>query len=140
MNILEKFRKLLAMPEVAENIELKAKMGEIYTDYLEQLDKNHELSSKVRELEDIADIKKHAKIDSGFYTIDGVKDIYGKELRFCLNCLYEHNLQIPMMYGIIERGVEEYFSGREIKPNLFGLTCRKCNTKLVLTGKEKGNG
>lgn len=140
MGKLDTFRKVMALPEVIQNVELTIKLKEIYTDYLELLEKNNELNSQLRDFEEISNIKKNAKINSGFYTISEIKDIKGKEIPFCLNCLYEHRLQIPMMYGIIERGTMEAFSGETIIPNLFGLICRKCDTKLVTNGKENGNG
>lgn len=34
----------------------------------------------LKELKEIADIKKKAEINSGYYTIDGVKDINAKEI------------------------------------------------------------
>lgn len=140
MGKLDNFRKLMALPEVIESVELTNKLKGLYTEFLELLEENNELKTKLKEFDDVSDIKKNAKIYTGFYTLDGVKDANGDDIRFCLNCLYEHKLQMPMMYGIVERGVEEYFSGREIKPNLFGYICKKCDTKVILTGKEKNNG
>lgn len=137
MGKIENFRKLLALPEVIENVELTNKLREVYTDYLELLEKNGELNSKIKEIENISDIKKKAKVHSGYYTIDGTKDVDGNEIPFCFNCLYEHGLQIPMMYGIVERGTMELFSGQTISPNVFGLTCRKCNMRLVTDVNKK---
>ena len=135
MSIVEKFRKLMALPEVVQNVELTEQLKNIYDDYFALLEKNNDMSARLRELDDISEIKKKAKINSGFYTLDGVKDIHGKEICFCLNCLYEHKLQIPMMYGIIERGIQEYYSGEVITNNLYGLICKKCGTKLAITNK-----
>ena len=137
MGKIENFRKVLALPEVIENVELTNKLKEVYTDYLELLEKNSELNSKLKEITDVSDIKKKAKVYSGYYTIEGVKDVDGNEIPFCFNCLYEHGIQIPMMYGIVERGTMELFSGQTISPNVFGLSCRKCNMKLVLNTKEE---
>lgn len=136
MGKLETFRKIMALPEVAENIELYNKLKDLYTYYLELLEKNNELTTKLKSYEEITNIKKIAKIDSGYYTINDIKDINGNEIPFCLNCLYEHGLQIPMMYGIVERGVEDILSGETISPNVFGFTCKKCKTKLVKCKKE----
>lgn len=135
MGKIENFRKVLALPEVIQNVELTSKLKDLYTDYLELLEKNNELNSKLKEIGDISDIKKKAKINSGFYTLDDVKDIHGDEICFCLNCLYEHNLQIPMAFGIIERGMSELYSGRTVVPSLYGLSCHKCGTKLAVNNK-----
>lgn len=141
MGKLDNFRKILALPEVMQNVELTNQLRELQTDYFELLEKNNELNTKLREIGDISDIKQKAKVDTGFYTLDGVKDIYGEDICFCLNCLYEHNLQIPMNFGIVERGVSEVFSGRTLVPSLCGLSCHKCGTKIAYTGKgEKNNG
>ncbi len=135
MSIAKKFRKIMALPEVIQNVELTEQLKNLYDDYFELLEKNNEMSAKLREINDVSEIKKNAKINTGFYTLDGVKDIHGKEICFCLNCLYEHKLQIPMMYGIIERGIQEYYSGEKITNNLYGLICKKCGTKLATTKK-----
>lgn len=135
MVTLNKFRKLLALPEVVQSVELTDKLKELYTGYLELLEENNELKAKLKEASDIAEIKRTAKIYSGFYTLDNVKDFNGEEIPFCLNCLYEYGLQIPMMYGIIERGISELHSGITVRPNVYGLTCNKCKTKLATTYK-----
>ena len=88
MGKIENFRKVLALPEVIENVELTNKLKEVYTDYLELLEKNSELNSKLKEITDVSDIKKKAKVYSGYYTIEGVKDVDGNEIPFCFNCLY----------------------------------------------------
>lgn len=137
MGKLENFRKVLAMPEVKENVELLSKLKDIYTDCLELLDENQELKAKLKEAEDVADIKKNAKVYSGFYTLDGVKDAEGEEIPFCLNCLYEHKLQIPMMFGVVERGLQDMLTGRIFKENTYGFTCQKCGTKLAVNKQEK---
>lgn len=87
MGKLDNFRKLLALPEVIDNVELTNKLKDLYTDYLELLEENNELKTKLIEANDVADIKKNAKIYSGFYTLDGVKDAQGEDICFCLNCL-----------------------------------------------------
>ena len=132
---IEMFRKALALPEVIQNVELTDILKELYTDYLELLEKNNELKDKLRSIDDIADIKKKAKVRNGFYTLDGVKDAEGNEICFCLNCLYEHSLQIPMIYGVIERGTQEFFSGQTLMPTIYGITCKKCGTHLAITKK-----
>ena len=133
MSKLEKFRKIMALPEVIQNVELTEQLKDIFVAYFELLEKNNEMSAKLKEIDDISEIKKNAKINSGFYTLDGVKDIHGKEIHFCLNCLYEHKLQIPMVFGVIERGIQEYYSGEVVKKSLYGLSCKKCGTKLAVT-------
>ena len=133
MSKLEKFRKIMALPEVIQNVELTEQLKDIFVAYFELLEKNNEMSAKLKEIDDISEIKKKAKINSGFYILDGIKDIHGTEICFCLNCLYEHKLQIPMTFGIIERGVQEYYSGEVLKKNLYGLSCKKCGTKLAVT-------
>lgn len=133
MSKLEKIRKIMALPEVIQNVELTEQLKDIFAAYFELLEKNNEMSEKLKEIDDISEIKKNAKINSGFYTLEGVNDIHGKEICFCLNCLYEHKLQIPMTFGIIERGIQEYYSGEVLKKNLYGLSCKKCGTKLVVT-------
>lgn len=40
---IEMFRKALALPEVIQNVELTGILKELYTDYLELLEKNSEL-------------------------------------------------------------------------------------------------
>lgn len=135
MGKMESFRKVLALPEVMENVELTEKLKEIYTDYLELLEQKNELQDRLNKIDDISNIKKKAKVNSGFYTLDGVKDIHGDDIPFCLNCLYEYNLQIPMMLGIIERGKQELYSGKVIIPSTYGLSCNKCGTKIAFTGK-----
>lgn len=135
MGKLDKFRKILALPEVMDNVELTAKLKDLYTDYLELLEKNNELQAKLREMEEISNIKKIAKVNSGFYTIEGIKDIYGDEIPFCLNCLYEYGLQIPMVYGIVERGIKDLASGRTIRPSVYGLSCNKCKAQLAASKK-----
>ncbi len=132
---IEMFRKALALPEVIQNVELTDTLKEIYTDYLELLEKNNELKEKLKSIEDIADIKKKAKVKNGFYTLDGVNDAEGNEICFCLNCLYEYGLQIPMIYGIVERGTQELYSGRTIIPTTFGISCNKCGTHLAMSKK-----
>ena len=137
MGKLDKFRKVLALPEVIQNVELTNKLKDVYTDYLELLDENNELKAKLKESEDIQDIKKNAKIYTGFYTLDGVKDAQGEDIPFCLNCLYEHKLQIPMVFGVVERGIQDLMTGRTFRDNTYGLSCRKCGTKLASYRKEK---
>ena len=66
MGKLDTFRKVMALPEVIQNVELTIKLKEIYTDYLELMEKNNELNSKLRDIEEISNIKKNAKINSGF--------------------------------------------------------------------------
>lgn len=133
MSKIEMFRKALALPEVMQNVELTTVLKELYTDYLELLDKNNELKEEIYNLKNVADIKKNAKVKNGFYTLDGVKDVDGNEICFCLNCLYEYGLQIPMTFGIVERGTMELYSGRTIMPTTYGLSCRKCGTRLVVS-------
>ena len=135
MGKLDNFRKLLALPEVIESVELTNKLKVLYTDYLELLEENSELKLKLNEANDVSDIKKNAKINSGFYTLDGVKDIHGEDVCFCLNCLYEHKLQIPMSFGVVEKGVMDLFSGRTFVPSTYGLSCHKCGTKLAVQNK-----
>lgn len=135
MGKLETFRKVLALPEVVQSIELSGTLKELYTDHLELLDKNNELKDKLRKLEEVGDIKKNAKIRSGYYTLDGVKDVDGNEIPFCLNCLYEYGLQIPMTYGVVKNGRMEYFSGQTITPTLYGISCQKCGTHLAMSKK-----
>ena len=77
---IEMFKKALALPEVIQNVELTGILKELYTDYLELLEKNNELKDKLRSIDDIADIKKRAKVRNGFYTLDGVKDAEGNEI------------------------------------------------------------
>lgn len=133
MGKLETFRKVLALPEVVQSIELSGTLKELYTDHLELLEKNNELKDKLRKLEEISDLKKNAKIKGGYYTIDGVKDANGDEIYFCLNCLYEHGLQIPMLFGVVERGKQELYSGKVVIPNTYGISCKKCGTKLAVS-------
>mgnify|MGYP004573217461 CR=1 FL=1 len=140
MGKLDTFRKVMALPEVLNNVELTNKLKEAYTDYLELLEENNEIKTKLKELEEVNDIKKNAKIYSGFYTLDGVKDVNGEDICFCLNCLYEHKLQIPMAFGVVERGVMDLISGTTFVPNKYGLSCHKCGTKLAINKKEKNNG
>lgn len=130
------FRKLLAFPEVIQNVELTDILKELYTNYLELLEKNNELKEMLKNSKDIADIKKKAKVKNGYYTIDNVKDADGNELKFCLNCLYEYGLQIPMTFGVIERGTKEFYSGKTIIPNTYGITCKKCGTCLAVSSKK----
>ena len=141
MGKLENFRKILTLPEVIESVELTNKLRELQEDYFELLEDKNELQERLNTINDISDIKKKAKINSGFYTIDEVKDIHNDNIPFCLNCLYEHNLQIPMMLGIIERGKQELYSGKVIIPSTYGLSCNKCGTKIAFTDKgDKNNG
>ncbi len=137
MGKLDTFRKVMALPEVLNNVELANKLKEAYTDYLELLEENNEIKTKLKELEEINDIKKNAKIYSGFYTLDGVKDANGEDVCFCLNCLYEHKLQIPMTFGVVERGYMDLLSGKTFVPNTYGLSCHKCGTTLAINAKEK---
>ena len=125
MGKLDKFRKIMALPEVVQSVELSDKLKDLYTDYLELLEKN------------VSDIKKNAKIHNGFYTLYGVNDISGDEIPFCLNCLFEYGLQIPMNYGIVERGLQDALSGKVFKHNTYGLICNKCKIKLATGVKEK---
>lgn len=133
---IEMFRKALALPEVMQNIELTGILKELYTDHLELLEKNNELKEKLKNSDNIADIKKKAKVKNGFYTIDNAKDADGNELKFCLNCLYEYGLQIPMTFGVIERGTQELYSGETLIPNTYGITCKKCGTRLAMSSKK----
>lgn len=135
MSKIEMFRKALALPEVIQNVELTGVLKELYIDHLELLEKNNELKEKLKSLEDIADIKKKAKVKNGFYTLDDVKDTEGNEICFCLNCLYEYGLQIPMTFGVVERGTQEFYSGRTIMPNVYGISCKKCGTHLAISKK-----
>lgn len=136
MSKIEMFRKALALPEVIQNVELTGVLKELYIDHLELLEKNNELKEKLKSLEDIADIKNKAKVKNGFYTLDDVKDADGNEICFCLNCLYEYGLQIPMAYGVVERGTQELFSGRTFIPSTYGLSCKKCGTRLAMSKKQ----
>lgn len=61
MGKIEMFRKAMALPEVVENVELTGIIKELYTDHLELLEKNNELKEKIRNFEDVADIKKEQK-------------------------------------------------------------------------------
>ena len=137
MGKLDKFRKIMALPEVVQSVELSDKLKDLYTDYLELLEKNNELSAKLKENANVSDIKKNAKIHNGFYTLNGVNDISGDEIPFCLNCLFEYGLQIPMNYGIVERGLQDALSGKVFKHNTYGLICNKCKIKLATGVKEK---
>ena len=130
------FRKALALPEVIQNVELTGILKELYIDHLELLEKNNELKEDLKKLEDISDIKKKAKVKNGFYTLDNVNDIDGNEIYFCLNCLYEYGLQMPMTYGIVERGTKEFYSGRTFIPTTYGITCQKCGTRLAMSQKK----
>ena len=47
---IEMFRKALALPEVIQNVELTGILKELYTDYLELLEKNSELKDKLRSI------------------------------------------------------------------------------------------
>lgn len=131
MGKIDNFRKLLALPEVIESVELTSKLKDIYTEYLELLEENNELKTKLKNVDDVSDIKKNAKIYSGFYTLDGVKNEKGEDICFCLNCLFEHKLQIPMGFGIVERGIMNALYGRTLVPNTYGLSCNKCGIKLA---------
>lgn len=133
MGKLETFRKVLALPEVVQNVELTGTLKELYTDHLELLEKNNKLKEKLKKLEEVADIKKKAKVKNGFYTLDNVKDVDGKEIPFCLNCLYEYGLQIPMTFGVVEKGIQELDSGKTVRPTTYGISCKKCGTHLAMT-------
>ena len=135
MSKIEIFRKALALPEVIQNVKLTGILKEIYTDHLELLEKDNELKEKLKNFETIADIKKNAKVKNGFYTLEDVKDVDGNEIPFCLNCLYEYGLQIPMTYGVVKNGTMEYFSGQTITPTLYGISCQKCGTHLAMSKK-----
>ena len=137
MGKIETFRRLLALPEVIESVELTSKLKDIYTDYLELLEENNELRTKLKEIDNISNIKNNAKIYSGFYTLDGVTNANGEDICFCLNCLYEHKLQIPMNFSLVERGMMDALSGRTIIPSTYGLSCNKCGIKLATTRGEK---
>lgn len=132
---IEMFRKALALPEVMQNVELTDMLKELYEDYLELLEKNNELKNKLISTDEISEIKRKAKVKNGFYTLDGVTDAKGSEIPFCLNCLYEYGLQIPMIYGIIERGSQELYSGRTVIPTTYGISCNKCGTHLAMSKK-----
>ena len=137
MGKLETFRKVMALPEVMQNVELAGVLKELHTDYLELLEKYNETKKKLNDLGSIADIKKKAKVKNGFYTIEDIKDNEGKEIPFCLNCLYEYGLQIPMLFGVIERGKQDLLSGRTVIPTTYGFSCKKCETKLVTAAPRK---
>ncbi len=139
MGKLETFRKVMAMPEVLQSIELTEKLKDLYESYFELLEKNNELHEKLKGIENINDIKKNAKISSGFYTLDDIKDVNGEDVVFCLNCLYEHNLQIPMNFGIVERGLQDAFSKRIISKSVYGYSCNKCGTNLAVLNNETKN-
>ena len=137
MGKLEMFRKALALPEVVKSVELTGILKDLYTKHLELLEKNNELSAKLKTIGDITDIKKNAKVKSGYYTMEGVKDCDGNEIKFCLNCLYEHGLQIPLTLGIIERGVKDALNGRVFSQNIYGISCRKCGTQLAMSNNKQ---
>lgn len=138
MGKLDKFRKLLALPEVVQSVELTDRLKDLYTDYLELLDENKELKEKLKESEEISNIKRNAKIYSGFYTLADVKDFDGEEIPFCLNCLYEHGKQIPMLFGVVESGLQDLMTGRVFRDNTYGYKCNKCGTKIAITTNKKG--
>lgn len=135
MGKIDNFRKLLALPEVIESVELTNKLKDLYTDYLELLEENNELKNKLKEVDDVSDIKKKAKIYSGFYKLDGSKYENGEDICFCLNCLYENKLQIPMTIGIVQQGLSDLLSGKTLVPTTYGLICNKCGTKLAVSNK-----
>ena len=142
MGKIQNFRKVLALPEVVQSVELTKKLKDAYTDYLELVDENKELKENLKTIKDISNIKKNAKVKSGYYTLDGVEDIEGNEIPFCLNCLYEYDKQIPMIYGIVERGVQDFFSGKILRSTVYGITCNKCKSEILINKKqlEKNNG
>lgn len=133
MGKIEMFRKALALPEVIQSVELTEILKELYTDHLELLDRYNEAKEKLNKLGNIEEIKKKAKIKSGFYTIDCVKDVDGNEIKFCLNCLYEHGLQIPMLFGVVKNGTMDLISGQTVIPTIYGLSCKKCGTHLAVS-------
>jgi len=135
MGKIEMFRKALALPEVVQNVELTGILKELYTDHLELLDKYNEAKEKLNKLGNIEEIKKKAKVKNGFYTIEGIKDSEGNEIPFCFNCLYEYGVQIPMTYGVVQAGTQDLLSGRVFVPSTYGISCKKCGTKLAMSTK-----
>ena len=71
MGATEKLRKVMALPEVVQNVELAEKLKNIYEDYNELVDKNYKLTQKLENMEKISSIKKLAKkiVDIIFTTI-----------------------------------------------------------------------
>lgn len=71
MGATEKLRKVMALPEVVQNVELAEKLKNIYEDYNELVDKNYKLTQKLENMEKISSIKKLAKkiVDIIFSTI-----------------------------------------------------------------------
>ncbi len=106
MSKIEMFRKALALPEVIQNVELTGVLKELYIDHLELLEKNNELKAQLKSLEDIADIKKKAKVKNGFYTLDGVKDIDGNRYQ-------------EQRYGLFVRAVAKSGTARQSKRHRF---------------------
>lgn len=138
MGKIEMFRKALALPEVVQNVELTGMLKELYTDHLELLEKNNAIKEQLKSLEDIVDIKKNAKKRNGFYNLDDEMYADGRSISFCLNCLYEHKLQIPMAFGVIENGLQDVLSGEVFRPTTYGLICKKCNTKITAVNNSEG--
>ena len=71
MGATEKLRKVMALPEVVQNVELAEKLKNIYEDYNELVDKNYKLTQKLENMEKISSIKKLANkiVDIIFSTI-----------------------------------------------------------------------
>ena len=138
MSATEKLRKVMALPEVVQNVELAEKLKNIYEDYSELVDKNYKLTQKLENMEKISSIKKLAKKYNGYYFLDDEKYADGSKIPFCLNCLYENDLQIPMTYGVVKSGWVDLHSGSTMIPSTYGITCKKCGAKLAVSDKIKG--
>ena len=71
MGATEKLRKVMALPEVVQKVELAKKLKDVYEDYNELVDKNYKLTQKLENMEKISSIKKLAKkiVDIIFSTI-----------------------------------------------------------------------
>ena len=54
MGATEKLRKVMALPEVVQNVELAEKLKNIYEDYNELVDKNYKLTQKLENMEKIS--------------------------------------------------------------------------------------
>lgn len=125
MGKLETFRKVLALPEVMQSVELTNKLKELYTDYLDLLEENNKLKTKLKDLsEEIKNLKK-AKVKEkdleyspkGFFTIKGEHP----KIPYCSCCWKKESKLIPL---------SQYF-------NWWNYKCGNCNSEVTVMN-EKG--
>lgn len=141
MDIFSTIRKLLSYKEITKNIELmdmildlQKNVSDLIQEKMQLLEEVNQLQKNDMHKQEIKYHKENAEINNSVYKLKGKKDTTGKDLVFCLNCLYDKEKVSIMSYGIIKEGnrMRDIISNTQYVLNepIYGYICQCCSNNV----------